>query len=98
MPAPTHRVHGGDEGADQEDVKAMVDMETDSRATAALREALQFELLRLARQEDDLACNESATVPYWAPCPPSVQGHRAAAAALRDVAERVVGRALAPSI
>ncbi|MDQ4051846.1 MAG: hypothetical protein M3237_03970 [Actinomycetota bacterium] len=40
-------------------------------------------LLELARHEDDLAASEAAAQPYWAACPPSVQGHRAAATALR---------------
>ncbi len=47
-------------------------------------------LLDLARHEDDLAATEAAAVPYWAPHPPSVVGHRAAAQALRCEADRFV--------
>lgn len=49
--------------------------------------ALCRELARLAAREEEAAATEAARIPYWAPCPPSVQGHRAAARALRsDVA------------
>lgn len=44
-------------------------------------------LLKLAKQQDDLAAQEAAKVPYWTPCPPSVLGHRAAAEALRAQAD-----------
>jgi len=50
--------------------------------------ALRRELLALARAEDDRAAADAARVPYWAPCPASVEGHRAAARALRADAER----------
>lgn len=39
-------------------------------------------LLRLAKAETDLAAAEGAKVLDWAPHPPSVIGHRAAAALL----------------
>ncbi len=55
--------------------------------TTDIKVALQRELHRLARVEDDRAANDAARVPYWSPCPPSVQGHRAAAAILRAEAE-----------
>jgi hypothetical protein len=45
--------------------------------------ALRDELRRIAKCEDDLAADESAQVPYWLPCPDSVNAHRIAAAALR---------------
>ena len=45
-------------------------------------------LLELAKQQEELAADEAAAVPYWTPCPPSVSGHRAAAEALREQAER----------
>ena len=45
-------------------------------------------LLELARREDDMALSEAASVPYWAPHPPSVIGHRVAAQALRSEADR----------
>ena len=44
-------------------------------------------LLELARREDDLASNEAAATPYWAPAPATVLGHRTAAVALRAEAE-----------
>jgi hypothetical protein len=49
---------------------------------------LRQELLRLAGEQEKLADAEAAKVPYWAPSPPSVEGHRAAASALRADAER----------
>jgi len=54
---------------------------------------LRRELLRLARLEDDMAANEAAAVPYWAPHPPSVLGHRKAAAALRNDAGAILDMA-----
>jgi len=52
--------------------------------------ALRTELLRLARREDSLADEECARVPYWAPTPASVIGHRAAARALEAEAEALL--------
>ncbi len=46
-------------------------------------------LLALARTEENLANTEAAQVPYWAPSPASVLGHRAAAEALRADADRL---------
>jgi hypothetical protein len=46
-------------------------------------------LLTLARREADLAADQAAAVPYWAPVPPSVSAHRASASALRSEAERL---------
>lgn len=51
---------------------------------------LYRELLRIAGREDDLANDEAAVVPYWAPNPPSVLAHRAAAAALRLQADQLL--------
>jgi hypothetical protein len=45
-------------------------------------------LLELARHEADIANSQAAAVPYWAPQPSSVIGHRAAADALRSEADR----------
>jgi hypothetical protein len=45
-------------------------------------------LLDLARREDDLAHEEAAAAPYWAPPTASVIGHRAAASSLRSEADR----------
>jgi hypothetical protein len=56
----------------------------------SLAGALRRELLRLARDEEDQAATEAAAVPYWTASPPSVQGHRAAAAALRAKADHLV--------
>ena len=52
--------------------------------------ALRRELFRLAAREDDLAAAQAALVPYWAPHPPSVQGHRTAATALRSRADQLL--------
>lgn len=46
-------------------------------------------LLELACREDQLAATQAAQLPYWQPCPASVSGHRAAAVALREHAERL---------
>ena len=48
------------------------------------------QLLLLAKGEDNRAADEAANVPYWAPLPASVAGHRAAAAALRAAAEQFI--------
>ena len=61
--------------------------------TASVASALRRELLRLARAEDDRAAAEAAKVPYWAACPPSVLGHRAAAATLRADADSFLAEA-----
>jgi hypothetical protein len=50
---------------------------------------LRTMLLELARSEDERAADEAAAQPYWAACPPSVRGHRAAAAVLRERADRI---------
>lgn len=50
---------------------------------SAMINRLRSLLLDLARQEEQLADDEVAATPYWAPCPASVLGHREAAAALR---------------
>lgn len=51
--------------------------------------AMRQALLAVARTEENLADTEAAQVPYWAPCPASVLGHRAAAEALRADADRL---------
>lgn len=58
-------------------------------ASAELTGAICDALFELARREDELAAVEAVGVPYWAPCPPSVYGHRAAAEALRSEAESI---------
>ena len=61
---------------------------TSDRHTLAT--ALRRELLRLAPREDHLAAAEAAVVPYWAPHPLSVHGHRTAATALRSRADQLL--------
>ncbi|UUW89464.1 hypothetical protein [Pimelobacter simplex] len=53
-----------------------------------VRALVRQELLRLADLEEAAAAREATSVPYWAPCPATVHGHRAAALALRADAER----------
>jgi hypothetical protein len=48
-------------------------------------------LMALARREADIAADEAAAVPYWAPMPASVTGHRTAADVLRSEAARLIG-------
>jgi len=55
-------------------------------------ELVTRELLRLAQAEESHAVTEAARVPYWAPCPDSVMGHRAAARVLREDAARLCGQ------
>ena len=51
---------------------------------------LRRELLRLAHREDELAADEAAKIPYWAPHPSSISGHRAAAQVLRADADQLL--------
>lgn len=44
-------------------------------------------LYSLANEQDAIAAQEAALVPYWKPCPHSVIGTRAAARVLREAAE-----------
>lgn len=50
-------------------------------------QALQKILNRLASDQENAAASEAAQVPYWKACPDSVRGSRAAARALRALAE-----------
>lgn len=61
----------------------------ESAKSPELMAALCHELVLLARHEDDVAAREAARVPYWAACPPSIEGHRAAARALRADLDRL---------
>ena len=61
-------------------------MNTDDNQLQALT-MVRRTLLTLARQEDRLAADEAATVPYWMPCSPDVAAHRAAARVLRSAAD-----------
>ena len=63
-------------------------MDTHTTANTVASE-LRSILLKLARRHDDLAANQAAATPYWAPCPPSVLGHRSAAAVLRAEADHL---------
>lgn len=63
-------------------------MDEFSQVPQDLAKALRRALLDLARREDQVADTEAALVPYWAPHPPSVQGHRQAALALRGDADK----------
>jgi len=56
--------------------------------SAELVLALCRELFRLAKDEEDQAAAEASRTPYWVACPPSVEGHRVAARALRADAAR----------
>ena len=58
--------------------------------TSPVEKSLRRELLRLAREERDRAATEAAAVPYWSVGPPSIQGHRAAAAILRELADTLL--------
>jgi hypothetical protein len=64
---------------------AMSDHESDRHVLATV---VRRELLRIAAREDALAAAEAASVPYW--LPPTVQGHRTAAAALRSRANQLL--------
>ena len=56
--------------------------------TSTVATMIRRELLELARIEDDRAADDAAAVPYWSHRPPSIAGHQAAAAALREAADR----------
>ncbi len=55
-----------------------------------LMAAVRSELLRLAGLQEAIAALEAADIPYWVPCSVSVVGHRAAADALREDADRLL--------
>jgi hypothetical protein len=61
-------------------------MNTDDNQLQAIT-MVRRTLLTLARQEDLLAADEAATVPYWMPRSPDVAAHRAAARVLRSAAD-----------
>jgi hypothetical protein len=46
-------------------------------------------LLQLSKEQDEFAATQAAATPYWAPCPPTVVGHRTAARLLRAEADRL---------
>jgi hypothetical protein len=71
-----------------------VDMAPSGRSLSA---QVRMVLLEIAREEDDRAADELAAQPYWAACPPSVGGHRAAAAALRHQADRLLTSLASPA-
>lgn len=65
------------------------------RAEQALERRLEVDVMatlrvmlrRLARQQDDAAADQAASIPYWESCPLTVVGMRAAAEALREAAD-----------
>lgn len=59
----------------------------DTTNAQLLSNSIRAALLKLARQEDARGATLAGATPYWAPCPPAVLGHYAAAAALREYAE-----------
>jgi hypothetical protein len=63
---------------------------SDTATVAPIAGVLRRELLRLARDEENQAAAEAAAVPYWAVGPPSIQGHRTAAAILRAKADKLL--------
>jgi hypothetical protein len=68
---------------------------TTSDLTPDLATAVRWQLLALAKQEDDRAATEAAAV-YWSHHPHSIEGHRAAATALRQQADRILNLILSP--
>ena len=52
--------------------------------------ALRRALLGLAKAQEDRAADQAAKVPYWSPCPASVEAHRFAAEVLRAEADALV--------
>jgi hypothetical protein len=74
---------------DQEEVQMSSPTNAGGPEAVALGNSMRRELLRLAKIEDEIAAGEAATVPYWAPSPATVLGHRLAATALRDSADQI---------
>jgi hypothetical protein len=58
------------------------------REPVSVAQRIRAILLQLAHREDELAADLAASVPYWRPRPETAVGHSAAAAALRDEADR----------
>jgi hypothetical protein len=71
---------------------------TESASAVELLAAVCRELIRIAKREEDMACDEAARTPYWSPCPPTVEAHRAAARALREDAARLEAEARSLSL
>lgn len=67
-------------------------MYTDRNSNSPVQQ-LRSILLQLAKGQDDMAAREAAATPYWATCPASVAGHRAAADVLRAEADRLLAMA-----
>lgn len=65
---------------------------TTTDETQTVPTSVRDALLRLARIEEDRAATAAATVPYWQPCPPTIQAHRLAAEALRTAADDYLPR------
>jgi hypothetical protein len=62
-------------------------MHSELRSSPDFLMAMRQLLLDEARRQDQMACEEAAQIPYWAPLPDSVEGHRQCAIALRAVAD-----------
>jgi hypothetical protein len=64
-----------------------------SSTTEGTNRTVRAVLLELAKQQKDLAAHEAAqkaaATPYWAACPTSILGRRAADAVLREHADNV---------
>jgi hypothetical protein len=58
-------------------------------ANPTIASTLRTELLRLAKQEEDIAAAEAALVHYWESMPLSVSSHRQCASVLRRMADQV---------
>ena len=68
---------------------------TTTQQSQGIQQAVREQLLGLAKHEDDLACDELARVPYWAPAPVTAVGHREAARVLRQQADQLLAMILA---
>jgi hypothetical protein len=70
-------------------VETLVPRPSGAPAAVDVSQLVQRELLALAKLHDDAAARQASVVPYWAPCPAEVSGHRAAATLLRQDASRL---------
>ena len=64
-------------------------MSVATKTTPQITALLCRRLQEIARNEELIAADEAASTPYWAPCPDSAVGHRAAARALREEIRRL---------
>jgi hypothetical protein len=68
----------------------MQNMPSPEQVSVDIVTALRRALLRLAKAEEDRAADQAAKVPYWSPCPVTVEAHRFAAEVLRAEADTLV--------